>query len=256
MQLFQEDGSYILMNEGLDISLSLRPTSDNPTAWYVSEPRFEPVRANSWIGAVAEGGSVNFRDIFFNPHGHGTHTECLGHITPKVYSVNGMIKKLFYRTILISVTPEKRLHADGDTDHVITRALLEPVLQDISVEALVIRTLPNDAQKCSRHYSETNPAYMDVDTIELLNECGILHLLIDTPSVDREKDNGALAFHHAYWGVPGNERFDRTITELVFVPEEIKDGEYLMNLQTAPFENDATPSRPLLFPLHRNQEEV
>lgn len=80
MQLFQEDGSYILMNEGLDISLSLRPTPDNPTAWYVSEPRFEPVRANGWVGAVAEGGSVNFRDIFFNPHGHGTHTECLGHI--------------------------------------------------------------------------------------------------------------------------------------------------------------------------------
>jgi kynurenine formamidase len=256
MQLFQEDGSYILMNEGLDISIPLRSSADNPTAWYVSAPKFEPVRANGWVGAVAEGGSVNFRDVYFNPHGHGTHTECLGHITPEVHSVNGMLKKLFYKTILISVTPEKRVHADGDTDQVITRNLLEPILQGTSTEALVIRTLPNSFNKCSRHYSETNPAYIDLDTISLLNECGILHLLIDTPSVDREKDNGELAFHHAFWGVPGNERFDRTISEMVFISDEIKDGEYLMNLQTAPFENDATPSRPVLFPIHRNQEEV
>lgn len=28
-----------------------------------------------------------------------------------------------------------------------------------------------------------------------------------------------------------------------------KDGLYLLNLQVAPFENDAAPSRPLIFPL-------
>jgi hypothetical protein len=41
-----------------------------------------------------------------------------------------------------------------------------------------------------------------------------------------------------------------TITELVYVKDEIPDGRYDLNLQTAPFVNDATPSRPLL--IHRN----
>lgn len=256
MQLFLEDGSYILMNEGMDISIPLRAASDNPTAWYVSPPRMEPVRANGWVGAVAEGGSVNFRDIYFNPHGHGTHTECLGHITPEIHSVNGMLKKLFYKTIVVSVTPIQRQHADGSMDNVITREALEPLLSGMRTEALVIRTLPNESNKCSRQYSETNPVYLDTDTIDLMNACDVQHVLIDTPSVDREKDNGELAFHHAFWGVPGNERFDRTITEMIFVDDMVKDGEYLLNLQTAPFENDATPSRPVLYPIHRNQEEV
>ena len=67
------------------------------------------------------------------------------------------------------------------------------------------------------------------------------------PSVDRENDNGALAFHHAFWQVPQNPQFHKTITELVYVPDSLPDGDYILNLQTAPFENDASPSRPLLF---------
>jgi hypothetical protein len=42
---------------------------------------------------------------------------------------------------------------------------------------------------------------------------------------------------------------DCTITELAFVPDDVKDGLYLLNLQVAPFDNDAAPSRPLLFRL-------
>ena len=93
MQLFLEDGSYILTNEGMDCSLPLEGNEQNVRAWYVSPPVIEPVRENGWVGAVAEGGSVNFRSVQFNPHGHGTHTECLGHITPEVHSVNGTIDK-------------------------------------------------------------------------------------------------------------------------------------------------------------------
>jgi arylformamidase len=88
MQLFLGDGSYILVNEGIDCSLPLEGSEENVRAWYVSAPIIEPVRENGWVGSVAEGGSVNFRSIHFNPHGHGTHTECLGHITQEVHSVN------------------------------------------------------------------------------------------------------------------------------------------------------------------------
>jgi len=70
---------------------------------------------------------------------------------------------------------------------------------------------------------------------------------LDLPSVDKEKDGGALAFHHSFWEVPQNNRLDRTITEFIFVDDAIEDGEYILELQLAPFENDASPSRPVLY---------
>jgi hypothetical protein len=42
---------------------------------------------------------------------------------------------------------------------------------------------------------------------------------------------------------------DCTITELIFVPNTAMDGLYLLNLQVAAFENDAAPSRPVIFAL-------
>ncbi|MGH7784095.1 MAG: cyclase family protein, partial [Candidatus Binatia bacterium] len=44
-------------------------------------------------------------------------------------------------------------------------------------------------------------------------------------------------------------RTDCTITELIYVPNEVEDGECLLNLQIAPFAADASPSRPVLFKL-------
>ena len=81
MKLFLSDGTFIETDKPIDISIPLTNDNYNPRAWYVDPPVFEPVRANGFIGSRKEGGAVNFRNIFFNPHGHGTHTECLGHIT-------------------------------------------------------------------------------------------------------------------------------------------------------------------------------
>ena len=81
----------------------------------------------------------------------------------------------------------------------------------------------------------------------MLREMGVKHLLIDLPSVDKEKDNGKLLAHKAFWNFPENPRFEATITELVFVPNDVQDGSYLLNLMIAPFHNDATPSKPVLY---------
>ena len=87
-----------------------------------------------------------------------------------------------------------------------------------------------------------------------LNEIGVAHLLVDMPSIDRIFDEGKLSNHRIFWNVAQNsfeiseESFvNKTITELIFVPEEIADGRYLLNLQIAPFAADASPSRPILF---------
>ena len=250
MKLFLSEKTYIDTARGKDISLPLTADTLNPRAWYVQPPVFEPVRADGFIGAVAEGGSVNFRNIRFNPHGHGTHTECLGHITEEVYSVNEHLKQSFFTARVISVTPEKIwVEEDKTEDEVITARQLRKLLKDVKTEALVIRTLPDYQGKPHRNYSDSNPPYIDAAAIEVLDDAGIQHLLIDLPSVDREEDGGELAFHHAFWQVPQNPQFHKTITEFVYVPDTIPDGDYILNLQTAPFENDATPSRPVLFEL-------
>lgn len=245
--IFQlSDQRYIDTARPHDISIPLTDDEANPRAWYVEKPEFRTVRANGFVGAVKEGGSTNFRDIFFNPHGHGTHTECLGHITPEVYSVNQSLKQSFFTAQLITITPEIRIR-EAAVDRVITAAQLEGALTGIQTEALVIRTAPNDTGKAHQNYSATNPPYIDAAAIDFLNAAGVKHLLIDLPSVDREEDGGVLAFHHAFWQVPDSPQFDKTITEMIYVPDAVRDGAYILNLQTAPFENDATPSRPVLF---------
>ena len=82
---------------------------------------------------------------------------------------------------------------------------------------------------------------------------GVKHLLIDLPSVDKEKDDGALLAHKAFWNIPKAPRLDATITEFIYVPDTIEDGTYLLNLMIAPFHNDATPSKPILYKIHESE---
>lgn len=230
------------LSKPLDISLSLRGDERNPVAWYLEAPKVEPVREGKWIGKVTKGASTNFNNIFFNPHAHGTHTECLGHITPEFHSVNESLRTFFFLARLISVVPERR-----DGDEVITREQLQEIFKASDVKALVIRTLPNTIAKRSKKYSHTNWPYLEENAAKYIRECGIEHLLIDLPSVDREKDEGKLLAHKAFWNYPKDPRLNATITELVYAPSKVEDGLYFLNLQIASFENDATPSKPVLY---------
>jgi arylformamidase len=227
---------------GIDISIPYRTSAEATSAWYVPPVKAEPVRMDGFVGSVAEGGSVNFRNLTLNPHGHGTHTECVGHISPEVFSVNQCLKKWFFDALLITVTPE----SVGE-DLVVSKDQIMAAVGDQRPEALILRTLPNTDKKLFTNYSSANPPYIEASSAEWMREIGIDHLLLDLPSVDRENDGGALAAHKAFWNYPENPRMAATITELIYVPEHVKDGTYLLNLQVAPIENDASPSRPVLF---------
>ena len=61
-----------------------------------------------------------------------------------------------------------------------------------SCEAVVIRTYPNPPSKRGRSWSGSNPPYLDPKAAAWLAAEGVLHLLIDLPSVDPEEDGGAL----------------------------------------------------------------
>ncbi|WP_417366081.1 cyclase family protein [Flavobacterium beibuense] len=234
----------------IDISIPLTNTDANPIAWYIDKPVIEPVKMGDWVGKVSEGSSTNFNNVFFNPHGHGTHTECLGHITKDFYSINQALKRFFFLAEVVSITPEVQ-----DEDLVITRGQIEKALAGKTPEAIVIRTLPNEAIKKSKNYSNTNPPYLEEAAAAYIRECGIKHLLIDLPSVDKEKDEGKLVAHKAFWNVKDvnslntDARHDATITEMIYVNDTVADGSYLLNLQIASFENDASPSKPVLYKL-------
>lgn len=236
------------LSKPIDISIPLSNTDANPIAWYIEKPTIEPVRFGDWVGKVSEGSSTNFNNIFFNPHGHGTHTECLGHITREFYSINQSLKQFFFLAELISVQPEE-MHEDL----IITKSQIEKALNGKMPEALVIRTLPNTENKKHKNYSNTNPPYLLEEATLFIRKNGIKHLLIDLPSVDRENDEGKLVSHKAFWNVKdinnlnADARLDCTITEMIFVDDAIKDGSYILNLQIASFENDASPSKPILY---------
>ena len=236
------------LSKPIDISIPLTNTDANPIAWYLEKPEIKPVFFGEWTGSVKDGASTNFNNIFFNPHAHGTHTECLGHITKEFYSINQCLKQFFFLAELISVQPETQ----GE-DLVIAKNQLENLLKGKTPEALIIRTLPNLENKKHKNYSNTNPPYLSEEAAIFIHESGIQHLLIDLPSVDKEHDEGKLLAHKAFWNVQdvvhlnADARLHCTITEMIFVEDEVRDGDYLLNLQIASFENDASPSKPVLY---------
>jgi kynurenine formamidase len=230
------------LSSPLDISIPLKASKSNVNAWYIEEPKIKPVKDGEWIASVKEGASVNFNNIEFNPHAHGTHTECVGHISEKVHSINKHLNKFFFLGEVITVAPE----SDGE-DFIISKKQLQFLIGNKKREALIIRTIPNLKDKKSKQYAHTNWPYFTKEAIELLVKKGIKHLMVDLPSIDKEKDEGVLACHHAFWNTKGTIRFDATITEFIYVSNKIQDGTYFVNLQIAPFENDATPSKPILY---------
>tara|TARA_B100000780_G_scaffold271474_1_gene232452 strand:- start:3257 stop:4015 length:759 start_codon:yes stop_codon:yes gene_type:complete len=237
------------ISKPLDISISIDVTKENINAWYIDDPKIFPQKFDNEDIKVSNGSVVNFNNIHFNPHSHITHTECVGHISEKVHSINQNLKHFFFLAEVVTVAPELI-----NDDFVISKKQLQSQIRNKKRDAIVIRTLPNLPEKKSKKYSNTNPTYLLEEAAIYLKENGIKHLLIDLPSVDKEKDEGKLLSHNAFWNTSGDIRMNATITEFIYVPNDVEDGEYLLNLMIAPFENDATPSKPILYKILVNDK--
>ena len=231
----------------VDLSVPVDPLSGLPKAWYKGPAEVHPVRSDGWVGSVAEGGAVNFRDVLFNPHAHGTHTETHEHIhdtfDPIDHHVRSGAIPFVLPSYLVDAPP-----CETKGDLVVLLQALEhhsKTIELLQPKAMVIRTGHGQDLK---DWSQSNPPYLEAGFAERLAAWNIDHLLIDLPSVDREVDGGILRAHNAFFGPYTSPRKGATISELLRIPNGLLEGAGLLALQVAPFINDAAPSRPVWFP--------
>ena len=229
-----------VLQNGHCLAIPLDHQHAQPNAYYAPLYEASPHTFDNWIGDTRSGASVNFYNIRLNPHGNGTHTECVGHISKERYYIHESLADGLFLAEVITIYPTQ--HEDGDR-------IIDALEWSDHIDALILRTMPNYPDKRVRQYSNTNPPYLAAPIARQMAESGIKHLLLDLPSVDREEDGGALAAHRAFWNYPENPRLDATITEMIYVDNTIADGLYLLQIQLPAMMLDASPSRPYIYPL-------
>lgn len=254
------------LSSPLDISIPLNFNGEQVNYFHVPSATAFPFQKGKVIGDTKKGGGCNFDTVSIIPHCQMTHTECVGHIVNEQIYVNQFPLNGFKTAFLISVTPEigsnrTEIKSDyfSEGDRIISGKLITEKIEKMKqfAEVLIVRTLPNSDIKRTMKYDENNiPPYFLLSAIEVIKNAGFKHLCIDLPSLDRIVDGGELESHHLFWDVPLNSHSlsqskpsPSTITELIYVSNKIKDGFYLINLQVANLALDASPSRPILFPI-------
>ena len=244
---------------GISLAIPLDFSGRQPTYFGVEPAREMALEAGEFVGDTRRGGSCNVARLELVPHCHGTHTESISHLVSEPHQPPQPPPWLPAR--IVSVTPEvlgatgERYPSPGDvSEAVISRKALS--VFDIDTQALIVRTLPNGPAKREKTYQGDNPhPYFTLDAIGWLVDRGVEHLLVDTPSIDRGRDDGSLPAHRRFWALneerqpTDDHALTRTISEFVFVPEPVPDGLYLLNLQVPDWHTDAVPSRPVVFAL-------
>ena len=225
---------------GIPLGHQLNNSGDTPTAWYSSKPSITAIKQEGFIGDTRLGGSVNSNEIRIQPHNHGTHTECYGHLTHERVALSDVFNGYLGLASLHSI------------DLPYGKPIEEKHLPKTSYEALIIRTSKEGFS--AKDFSNSEPSYISPKAMEAIIAFGVNHLLIDLPSVDPEFDQGKLISHRLFWGYKKKEyiRTSCTITEMIRIPKEIADGRYLLNLQTSDWKSDAVPSNPMIYPIRKD----
>ena len=260
-----EGGEVITdLSRPIDIAIDLDFTKDQPRHFGAPAAAAHPLSVPGFSGSVAQGAGCNCNVITLIPHCNGTHTECVGHLTREPLDAHRQIPRGLIPALLITVDPvsahgalETTDPAPQSGDQLITRRALEhnwPTTLPFQPQAVVVRTRPNDGDKVRRDYSDSTPPYFSREAAEFLVARGIEHLVVDLPSIDRAHDEGRLTTHRVFFGLPrGSHSLDMvgrprsTVTELAFIPDEVMDGPYFLELQVPAIGGDAVPSRPLLY---------
>ena len=247
------------------IAIPLQFNGAQPSCFGVEPAQATPFKAGSFIGDITQGGSCNVMEMQINPHCQGTHTESISHIATALLPPHSFLPA-FMPATLITIDPtaardgdESYMPAFNANDMVISESALRAKLQKTNgkwLQALVLRTQPNELDKKTQAWQSA--PFFTREAMSYLRERGVMHLLVDFPSIDRMDDGGHLTAHHMFWRVKegGHEASPfslktASVSELIYVANEIEDGQYLLNLQVPALEADVAPSRPVLLPLEK-----
>ena len=244
-----------------DLSIPINFNGKQPNTYGVDKAISSAYEDGKFIGDTRKGGPCNFETYSITPHCNGTHTECIGHITDERISILSSLNSVLFPSTLISITPksnqESYVPKIEANDFLITKESLEKKLNDVSdsfLEGLIIRTLPNLESKKSIDYMKHSPSFFTLEAMKYIRSRGVKHLMVDTPSVDRLFDDGHLSCHNIFWDTTSKKlntaTIHFTITEMIYVNNNICDGSYFTNLQIPAFNSDAAPSRPIIFSIN------
>jgi hypothetical protein len=248
------------------LAIPLEFNGEQPNHFGAPLASAQTLESDGFLGDTKRGGSCNVAQLTLVPHCNGTHTESVSHIIDELVPVGTLLSPLLISCALVTVQPETLENCAESYfpnpqagDLVVSGRRLSESLAQLPAaagcQAIVIRTLPNNTDKLRRAYASGQPpVFFSSEAMQLL--LGFDHLLVDFPSLDKMYDQGQLDNHHNFWQVEtgkhqknANTLLERTVTEMVFAPDQLADGLYLLNLQIPPFQSDAAPSRPVLMPL-------
>ena len=256
-------------------SLAIQMGGDGPLPAFFVPGRLheETLAVGGFTGDTRAGGSCNVSRLDLVPHCHGTHTEGIGHVTDQRAAVqqlfDGRPGLAWLATVSAAPAGDSgdAYHcALADSEPLVTQKALSAALADCpaAVTALVLRVRPVDAPLPVRDFN-ADPGYplLSAEATTWLSGQAYDHLLIEMPSLDRAEDGGRLGNHRAWWGLPPAGRdMDqarhprRAITEMIHVPDALDDGLYWLQPGLSPLHGDATPSRPILYPLRPLDENA
>ena len=251
------------LSKGKSLAINLDFDGPQPNHFGAAKASRKPLEMGTFVGRTARGGSCNVDNVTIVPHCNGTHTETVAHIVDDEVFVGQVVGSRPVLALLISVetvpvgdTTDTYRPPLETADRVITAAAIKHQVGDSGgFDALIVRTRPNPQSKKSQAYSGVHqPAFLTVEAMQAIVQTGIQHLLMDVPSVDRIYDKGMLTNHHLFWNVAEQSHRlaaeswrEKTISEMIFVPDEIQDGIYLLSIQVPAFCTDAAPSRPVIY---------
>jgi kynurenine formamidase len=247
----------------VDISIPYKFNGEQPNFYNVNPGHSTPLISGETIYSVGSGAGCNVTEISMNIHCTGTHTECVGHLLENPGDVGMVLKDIFFPAVLITVDTTQFVNTNetyhcsvNDNELVICKKSIQKQVnkwKEYQPQALIIRTTPNSEDKKFYQYTIHPPFFFTNDALRYIADLGIQHFVVDLPSIDRISDNGILGNHRLFWGdgenATGKVNPDsiNTITELAFIPNEVLDGFYFLNIQLPHFECDAAPSRPILI---------
>ena len=245
-----------------DISIPVNFNDTQPNFYGSEIAKMKPFQSDNVSWSVIDGASCNVPEITMNIHCNGTHTECVGHLLSNYKSIGSILNDILVPSLLITVKSSKiknsneKYHKDNIKDElfITSKTIKKEILNSgyDKFSGLIIRTLPNTKLKLNSRYPKKKYPFLSNDAVKFLNEIGLVHLFIDTPSIDRYNDDGILGNHRIFWSKNNDINSElnscsiKTITEFCFINNKIKDGFYFVNLQIPNFKLDAAPSRPIL----------